>query len=218
MIGEPTQAPKGHLTRAQQRANTRRALIDATVRCLTEDGYGALTTRRVADRAGVAQSTLMHHFETREALLVEAVSDLALRLAAEALREIDLTALQLPEQRAAVLEQAWRKLTSPEGLAAAQLWIAAWSEPELAITLRDLERRIDAIFGTTTRALFPEQADDPRLPALIAMAVSLIQGLVVQIPVAGRKAVEKRWKAIKPILADATGRLLDEPVGELAKR
>jgi hypothetical protein len=35
---------------------------------------------------------------------------------------------------------------------------------------------------------------------------------VVQIPVAGRKAVETRWKAIKPILVDAAGRLLDAPV------
>jgi AcrR family transcriptional regulator len=208
VIDERVATPE-RVSRAEQRASTRRALIDATVRCLTEDGYGALTTRRVAERAGVAQSTLMHHFETREALLVEAVSDLALRLAREAVRDIDLAALQLPEQRAAVLDQAWRKFTSPEGLAAAQLWIAAWSKPELASSLRDLERRIDAIVAGTASALFPEQAGDPRFPALLAMAVSLIQGLVTQIPVSGRRSVNARWRAIKPILADAAGRLLD---------
>ena len=33
-------------TRAQQRAATRLALIDATIDCLVEEGYAALTTRR----------------------------------------------------------------------------------------------------------------------------------------------------------------------------
>ena len=85
MNGESAQPepgpPEPRLTRAQQRAATRAALIQATADCLIEEGYSALTTRRVAERAGVAQSTLMHHFPTREALLVEAVTSLALRLA-----------------------------------------------------------------------------------------------------------------------------------------
>ena len=180
--------PPRRVTRAEQRAATRQALIDATAACLVEEGYAALTTRRVAERAGVAQSTLMHHFETREALLVAAVERLAMRLAEQALGEIDLAALHRPKRREAVLDQAWREFTSPEALAAAQLWIAAWSKPELAATLRDLERRIDSILSATAGALFPEHADDPRFPALIATAVSLIQGLVMAIPIAGRRS------------------------------
>lgn len=212
VIDEPlaTKQPP-RVTRAAQRAATRRALIEATAQCLVEEGYAALTTRRVAELAGVAQSTLMHHFETREALLVEAVGELALRLAEEALEEIDLAALHQPERREAVLDQAWRKFTSPPALAAAQLWIAAWSEPELAATLRDLERRIEAILGATAASLLPEHAEDSSFPALIATAVSLIEGLVIEIPVAGRKTVNARWKLIKPVLIEAAGRLLDEP-------
>ena len=208
MIDETVTRPP-RLTRAEQRHATRRALVEATAECLVEEGYPALTTRRVAERAGVAQSTLMHHFETREALLVAAVEHLAMRLAEEALEEIDLAALHRPERREAVLDQAWREFTSPQALAVAQLWIAAWSEPELAATLRDLERRIESILGATAAALFPEHAEDPRFPALIATGVSLIQGLVMEIPVAGSKAVDRRWRAIKPVLLEATGRLLD---------
>ena len=193
----------GRITRAEQRATTRRALIEATVGCLVEEGYGALTTRRVAERAGVAQSTLMHHFGSREALLAEAIGDLALRLAAEALEEIDLAALALPEQRTAVLEQAWRKFTSPEGVAAAQVWIAAWSEPDLARVLAGLEQRVDAVVRTAASTLFPDDGDEPRTSDIITLAVSVILGLVIQIPVAGRRAVEARWRAIRPILAEA---------------
>jgi len=155
------QSPKRRPTRAQQRVATRQALTEATAKILVDDGYAALTTRRVAEVAGVAQSTLMHHFETREALLVEAVTHLALRLVDEALDEIDIAALRSPAHRDAVLDQAWRKFTSPQALAAAQLWVAAWSEPELAATLRDLEVRLGGIIGATAATLFPDQADDP---------------------------------------------------------
>jgi AcrR family transcriptional regulator len=134
----------------------------------------------------------MHHFPTREALLVEAVSSLALGLAEEALHEIDLAALHRPEHREAVLDQAWQQFTSPQALAAAQLWIAGWSEPELAETLRDLELRINKILGATAATLFPDQTEDPRFPGLIAATVSLIQGLVMEIPIAGRQAVDAR--------------------------
>jgi AcrR family transcriptional regulator len=198
------------VTRAEQRAATRRALIDATADCLVEEGYAGLTTRGVAQRAGVAQSTLMHHFETREALLVEAVSALALGLAEDALDQIDLAALHQPKHSEAVLDQAWREFTSPQALAAAQLWIAAWSEPELAATLRDLERRISSILGATAVTLFPEHHEDPRFPALIDASVSLIRGLVMAIPISGREVVDARWQTIKPLLLQSAAQFLDE--------
>jgi AcrR family transcriptional regulator len=208
VIDELLEKPR-RVTRAEQRAMTRRAVIDATKEVLVDEGYSALTTRRIAERAGVAQSTLMHHFETREALLVEAVGDLALRLAEDALDEIDLAALHSPEHREAVLDQAWREFTSPQALAAAQLWVAAWSEPELAATLRDLEARINSILAATAGTLFPHQASDPRFPGMMGAAVALIRGLVMAIPISGGEAVEARWQTIKPLLVEAAARLLD---------
>src|SRR3954466_9091246 len=101
-------------TRAEQRAATRTAILDAAGECLVEDGYAGLTTRRIADRADVAQSTLMHHFPTREALLVEAVQHLALRLTDTALEDIDLSTARMPE----LLDRVWAVFTSPESLAA----------------------------------------------------------------------------------------------------
>lgn len=211
MIGETAKPASRPATRAEQKQATRRALVEATAACLVEEGYAALTTRRVAERAGVAQSTLMHHFPTRETLLVEAVSHLALQLAQRALAEIDLAALRRPELREAVLDEAWRQFSSPQALAAAQLWVAAWSEPELAETLRELEQRISEILLATAATLFPDLVDDPRLPALLDAAVSLIRGLVLAIPISGKDAVDARWRAMKPVLVEAAAELLDTP-------
>ena len=205
MIDESVTLP----TRAQQRERTRQTILDATARSLVEHGYAGLTTRRIAERAGVAQSTVMHHFATREALLVEAVNRIAVGLAEEALDEIDLAALRRPEQREAVLDQAWQKFTSPAALAAGQLWIAAWSEPELASHLRELEERLGVLIGSTAALLFPDQARDPEFPVLLEVTVSLIRGLIVAIPVSGRDVVEQRWAAMKPVLLRAAADLLD---------
>lgn len=202
--------PARRVTRAEQRAATRTAIVEATATCLVEDGYAELTTRNVAERADVAQSTVMHHFETREALLVEAITHLAMRLADRALERIDLASLRAPEQRDAVLDEAWREFTSPQALAAAQLWIAAWTEPELTATLRELEERIGAILDTTAAALFPELGEDPRLAALLDASVSLIRGLIMAIPIWGKPAVDARWRAIKPILLEAAAPILDD--------
>lgn len=207
MIDETaTPAP---VTRAAQREATREAIVAAAARCLVEDGYPALTTRRVAELAGVAQSTLMHHFPTRGALLVEAVTHLARGLADDALRRIDLAALRSAKHREAVLDEAWREFTSPQALAAAQLWMSAWSDPELAAILRDLEERIAGILSVTAAQLFPDQAEDPAFSALIDAAVSTIRGLVMAIPIWGREAVDARWEAIKPLLVRSAAALLD---------
>ncbi len=179
--------------------------------CLVADGYAALTTRRIAERAGIAQSTLMHHFETRETLLIEAVTRLAHRLAERALDRVDLAALRSPEHRDAVLDEAWREFTSPQALAAAQLWIAAWAEPELAAALDDLENRITSVLMATASTLFPDQSGSADFPAVIDAAVSLIRGLVMAIPISGHTAVDRRWMAMKPLINRAAAELLDRP-------
>src|SRR3954453_8272651 len=102
------------MTRAEQRVATRTAILEAAGECLVDDGYAALTTRRVAERANVAQSTLMHHFPTREALLAETVSQPPMRLADESLEDLDLKAVDGPEQREFLLDQVWRVFTTPQ--------------------------------------------------------------------------------------------------------
>lgn len=206
----PSERP-ARMTRAQQRAATRLAIVRAAGDCLVEEGYAALTTRRVAERAGVAQSTLMHHFETREALLVEAVTMLATALAEEALDGVDLAALRTPAERETVLDETWRIFTSPQALAGVQIWAAVWTEPELAEPLRELEDRLLTIAHVTAGALFPDRAEDPSFSALIDATMALIRGLVIAMPISGHEALDARWQTIKPILLEAAGDLLDEP-------
>jgi AcrR family transcriptional regulator len=54
-----------------------RALLDATLAVLAENGYGALTTAAVAARAGVSTATLYRRWSSKEDLVVAAAATFA---------------------------------------------------------------------------------------------------------------------------------------------
>lgn len=68
---------------AERSAETRRRLLDATIDCLYERGYAGTTTAEIASRAGVSKGAHLHHFPTKEQLVISALEYLfELRLAA----------------------------------------------------------------------------------------------------------------------------------------
>jgi len=54
-----------------ENAETRSVLMDATEAVMRDEGYAAVTSRRVAERAGVNQQTVYYYFETMNDLLLE---------------------------------------------------------------------------------------------------------------------------------------------------
>ena len=55
---------------------SRQAALDATVELLADVGYGRLTTAAIAKRAGVSTATLYRHWESKDVLVTDAVSNL----------------------------------------------------------------------------------------------------------------------------------------------
>lgn len=196
-------------TQAERRAATRTALLDAAVDTLIEEGYAGLTTRRVAERAGVAQSTQMHYFPSREAFVVAALRHVAERLAREAIEAVDLGDLQRPEKRAVVLDRTWEAFSAPIAQAALQLWVAAYTEPELRRVMLDVDASVRDIVAASVGVLFPDEVDKPGFAVYLDGALSLIRGLALDVPVIGAEASKKRWEALRPVLVDLAARTLD---------
>ncbi len=74
-----TQASRSR--RESARASTRQAILRAASELLLAEGYGALSLRRVAERAGYTATTIYRHFPDKDAL-VYAVSEEGFRLLA----------------------------------------------------------------------------------------------------------------------------------------
>ena len=49
--------------------NTRAAILEATLVCFYDLGYGATTTEKVAKRAGVSRGAMLHHFPSSPDIL-----------------------------------------------------------------------------------------------------------------------------------------------------
>ncbi|GIF79560.1 TetR/AcrR family transcriptional regulator [Catellatospora bangladeshensis] len=72
--------------RAYHHGDLRRAILDAALEVLAEDGPGALSLRELARRAGVSHAAPAHHFRDKAGLLTAVAVD-GYRLLAEALAE-----------------------------------------------------------------------------------------------------------------------------------
>lgn len=154
----------------------RQRLLEATVQCLAEYGWSGTSTTLVSQRAGVSRGAQLHHFPTKNDLVVAAVEHLAL------IRRDELAqaAAQLPtgpRRTRAVLEMLGEHFTSDVFCAALELWVAARSDTALLTALGPFER----ITGRETHKLTVEMLDadesQPGARELVQATLDLIRGL-----------------------------------------
>jgi AcrR family transcriptional regulator len=165
-----TRTPQGERTRAM-----RQRLMEATVECLVEVGWSGTTTTVVSQRAGVSRGAQLHHFPSKQALVVGAVEHLTDRRREDMRRNAD----SLPEDDRVrgVLEVLADQFVSPVFFAALELWVAARTDAELREAVGPLERRI----GRETHAYavellgIDEASGDNR--QLVQATLDLLRGL-----------------------------------------
>lgn len=100
--------------------DTRARIIDETVHCITEEGFGAATAKHVAERAGVTWGVIQYHFGDRNGLLMAVVDDGVAELLTS-LSAVDVHELGLRQRIEAVVDTAWRCYASPTSLAAFEI-------------------------------------------------------------------------------------------------
>lgn len=186
--------PVQRRTQAERRATTRAALLDAALACLIEEGYAALTTRNVAERAGVSQGTQMHYFPTRAAFVAEAVRHVALKLALE-LREQDTQHPRSDRRRLELmLDHTWELHTGPVFQATMELWVAARTDPEIRVAMDEVARDITRMIAAGATELFPELMRTPRARELLDMGLAIMRGLAMLRFTGDHADVERRWR------------------------
>ncbi|OEV02447.1 TetR family transcriptional regulator [Streptomyces oceani] len=157
-------------TRGQQ---TRDRLLDAAVQLIVEEGWGAVTTRKMAERAGVRPGVVHYHFDTVTDLLVEASLDATRRELGKA-----LDALQQQEGPAG-LEEVLHTVGSyssddPIAVLLSETLLAATRIEKLREQLSELMREWRAM---TAGWLEAQGAPDPEATATVLGAA--LDGLVL---------------------------------------
>jgi AcrR family transcriptional regulator len=154
----------------------RARLLEATVDCLVERGFAGTSTTLVSERAGVSRGAQLHHFPTKNTLVVAAVEHLTEVRGAE----LRAAAAELPrgEHRTrAVLQMLADHFTSPVFSAALELWVAARTDPALLEAVEPLERRVGREAHLLTVDALGADESRPGVRELVQATLDLVRGL-----------------------------------------
>jgi AcrR family transcriptional regulator len=160
------------------RAAAEEALLDAAERLLVEVGHAGITTRRLAEAAGVNHGLVHYYFGSNEALLVRALERFTGRLVE---RQRALYASEEP------FVEKWRtamRFLVAEDRTYEKVWLElqalAWNRPEL----RERLQRVNAEWRAVLTHAFSEPHRELGIPmpldALVSLVMTFNLGIIVE--------------------------------------
>jgi len=163
-------------TQAERTAETREALLDATIRLLYRNGYSGTSTEAIAEEAGVSRGALHHHFGTRAQLMADVIGTVydRERLAYEEIATETGRGAHLSDWP----EMLWEVLSRPSGLAVLEILQASRSDTELAALVTPMQARVEQMSLEAIKQQFGS-GDDAGVLAGIRLFVWAARGLSI---------------------------------------
>jgi AcrR family transcriptional regulator len=178
-VPEADRSSRGRLTQAERSAATRARLLDATIDCLVELGWSGTSTTEVVRRAGVSRGAQVHHYPSKDELVVAAVEHLCARRMQEYRAVLESLP---PKQRTstASIDLLWSIWSGPALEAWLELTIAARTQPGLRERFVAFERRFFDAALALFRETQPAMAADPAFARLVLrFTFSVLDGLAM---------------------------------------
>ena len=164
-------------------AETRAQVIEAAVACICEEGFGAATMNRIAERAGVTWGVMQYHFGDRGGLF-SAVLDAGYDHLTDRLKTIEIRGETLRERVRGLVDAGWEIFLAPMARACFEIVLATRSEmtprsasrDRLLAVARQLSRSCDELLCQTLRdKRAPKKAQRVFLSALRGFAFEVMQ-------------------------------------------
>ena len=157
---------------------TEQGLLDAAERLLVEVGYARITTRRIAETAGVNHGLVHYYFGSNEALLVQTLERFTERLIT---RQRALYAADLP------FSQKWRTAMQylvSEDATYEKIWLElqalAWNHPEQQARLAAVNAEWRSVLTKAFAEPHRELGIEMPLEALVALVMTFNLGIIVE--------------------------------------
>jgi AcrR family transcriptional regulator len=165
-----------HKTAARSAAEE--ALLDAAERLLVDVGYAGVTTRRLAEEAGVNNGLVHYYFGSNENLLVRTLERFTERLIA---RQRDLYAADMP------FVEKWRtamRYLVSDDVTYEKVWLElqalAWNNPDLRGRLARVNDEWRAVLTAAFEQPRRELGIDMPLEALVSLVMTFNIGIIVE--------------------------------------
>jgi AcrR family transcriptional regulator len=166
------------VTKTAARSAAEEALLDAAERLLVDVGYARITTRALAEEAGVNHGLVHYYFGSNENLLVRALERFTERLIE---RQRELYAADMP------FIEKWRtaiRYLLSEDVTYEKAWLElqalAWNHPELRERLARVNAEWRAVLTEAFREPHRELGIEMPLDALVALVLTFNMGIMVE--------------------------------------
>ncbi|WP_084298737.1 TetR/AcrR family transcriptional regulator [Mycobacterium genavense] len=187
----------------------RTRLLDATVECLVAYGYAGISTHRVVQLAGVTRGAQVHHFRSKEDLVVAAIEHLAEQRTQAAIRELGRVR-STPDPVATALNYLWESHQGPIFAATVELWIAARTDPALATQVERVEPIVNGAIIAAIAQLLPEHSAQRELRDILYTAMDALRGILVSsFGDPDPKRARRRWDRVCVHLRALLANMLD---------
>ena len=160
------------------RSAAEEALLDAAERLLVEVGHAGITTRRLADAAGVNHGLVHYYFGSNEALLVRALERFTDGLIA---RQRELYASDLP------FVEKWRtamRYLVAEDQTYEKIWLElqalGWNDPGLRARLAKVNDEWRTVLTEAFAEPHRQLGIEMPLEALVALVMTFNLGIIVE--------------------------------------
>ena len=195
-------------TKAERSAATKQRLLDATIDCLVELGWSGTSTTEVARRAGVSRGAQVHHYPTKEDLVLAAIEHLIDRRLSEYHAAFD----RLPSSDrtpGTALDLMWDSVSGPTFEAWLELAIAARRDPTLHARFLEVEQRFWEANLARFQGMFPEASDPAFARVALRLSFGVLDGVaigrIIGVPEEELTDVREAFKALVAPYFPSTG-------------
>lgn len=172
------------VTAIPQPAEARHRILAATLACFCEFGYEKSSMKQIAARAGVSQSLLHHHFESKDQLFKVAIDEMAASLFSMAQRELPaMGTLQERLRAAAELLYTLYVNNLPAVTFMVEFTAAANHNGVLRSAYLDYRATQQRNLGLVLRHILPGHGDDD-LAGAVDLIETMLLGLAMRRPFA----------------------------------
>jgi AcrR family transcriptional regulator len=165
-------------TKTSSRAAAEEALLDAAERLLVDVGYAGITTRRLADEAGVNHGLVHYYFGSNENLLVQALERFTERLIS---RQRELYAADVP------FIEKWRtamRYLVSEDVSYEKVWLElqalGWNDAGLRERLARVNAEWRAVLTDAFAEPHRELGITMPLDAIVSLVITFNVGIIVE--------------------------------------
>lgn len=151
--------PAGSSWQKRKSAETRTAILEATIDCLEEHGYAKTTVQLVTEIANISRGAMLHHYATKRDLIVAVLDYTFYKRMRDYLERMNALTDQERIVEHAGMEVFWETLKTREFTAYLELATAARTDVELREVFLPKARRFDRMQRDAAFRIFPEWSE-----------------------------------------------------------